>query len=81
LYHHERYDGTGYPTGLGGEEIPLLARILGIADAFTNMMTERYQESMPLDAAVEELGAKAGTHFDPQLAQEFIDLVEKREMR
>jgi len=82
LYHHERYDGTGYPVGLGGDEIPLLARILGIADAFSNMIAERPdQKSMSLEAAVEEIGAKAGTHFDPELAQEFTDLVEKGEMR
>ena len=81
LYHHERYDGTGYPVGLSGEDIPLLARILRIADAFSNMITERPDHiSPPLAAVVDELGAKAGTHFDPDLVQTFIDLVRNRQI-
>jgi diguanylate cyclase (GGDEF)-like protein len=81
LYHHERYDGTGYPLGLSGEDIPLLARILRIADAFSNMITDGPDhKSLSLEAVLEEIGAKAGTHFDPQLAQQFIDLAAKGEI-
>jgi diguanylate cyclase (GGDEF)-like protein len=81
LYHHERYDGTGYPVGLSGEDIPLLARILRIADAFSNMITHRSDHmSPPLEAVLDELGAEAGTHFDPDLLQTFIDLVSNGEI-
>ncbi len=81
LYHHERYDGTGYPVGLSGEDIPLLARILRIADSFSNMITERPDEmSPPFAAVLDELTAEAGTHFDPDLALTFIDLLRNGEI-
>ncbi len=81
LYHHERYDGTGYPVGLSGEDIPLLARILRIVDAFSNMLADHpNNDSMSLEAVLEEIGAKAGTHFDPELAERFIDLVRNGEI-
>nr|MQY81101.1 diguanylate cyclase [Dehalococcoidia bacterium] len=72
LHHHERYDGTGYPIGLNGEEIPLEARILAIADAFTAMTTVRsYSDALPLEEALEELKRGAGTQFDPKLVAIF----------
>ncbi|TES88663.1 MAG: diguanylate cyclase, partial [Dehalococcoidia bacterium] len=72
LHHHERYDGTGYPIGLNGEEIPLEARILAVADAFTAMTTVRsYSDALPLEGALEELKRGAGTQFDPKLVAIF----------
>jgi len=72
LHHHERYDGTGYPIGLKGEEIPLEARILAIADAFAAMTTVRsYSEALSTEEALEELKRGAGTQFDPNLVEIF----------
>jgi diguanylate cyclase (GGDEF)-like protein/putative nucleotidyltransferase with HDIG domain len=77
LHHHERYDGMGYPSGLEGEEIPLLARILAVADAFSAMMTDRpYRKALTLNEARDELLRNAGKQFDPRLAQEFIALLD-----
>ena len=79
LHHHERYDGTGYPAGLKGEEIPLEARILAIADAFTAMTSARsYSDALPIDKALEELKRGAGTQFDPRLAEIFITAIRTR---
>ena len=72
LHHHERYDGTGYPIGLKGEEIPLEARILAIADAFSAMTTVRsYSDALSTEEALEELKRGAGTQFDPKLVEIF----------
>jgi diguanylate cyclase (GGDEF) domain len=66
LHHHERWDGTGYPDGLHGEDIPLGARIIFVADAFDAMTNDRvYRSRLTLEAAVEELESCAGTQFDP----------------
>lgn len=66
LYHHERWDGTGYPSGKAGEEIPLEARVLAVADAFDAMTSERpYSAALPVDDALAELRRCAGTQFDP----------------
>lgn len=76
LAHHERWDGTGYPKGLKGEEIPLKARILTVADAYDAMTSERpYRKAMSKDAAVEEIRRNAGTQFDPMIAELFIEKV------
>ena len=73
LYHHERWDGRGYPEGLSGEEIPLLGRILAIADAFSAMTTTRpYRKSLTWDSALEEIKANAGSQFDPAMASAFL---------
>ena len=78
LHHHERYDGTGYPIGLNGEEIPLEARILAIADAFTAMTTVRsYSDALPLEEALEELKRGAGTQFDPKLVAIFDTAIQR----
>jgi hypothetical protein len=68
LYHHERWDGKGYPEGLEGEKIPLLARILAVADAYDAMSTERpYRASLPLKEVERRLQEGAGTQWDPQV--------------
>ena len=78
MYHHERYDGTGYPKGLKGEEIPLESRILAIADAFAAMTSERaYSKALSFKEALEELRQCAGTQFDPKLAEVFISIAGK----
>lgn len=78
LHHHERYDGGGYPTGLKGEQIPLEARIVGVADAFSAMTADRpYRSRMPLDEACEELQRHAGTQFDPEIVRIFVEEVRK----
>ncbi len=66
---HEHYDGSGYPDGLAGEEIPIEARIVTCCDAFSAMTTTRsYRRAMPIEAAIAELRACAGTQFDPRVA-------------
>jgi HD-GYP domain-containing protein (c-di-GMP phosphodiesterase class II) len=76
LHHHEHYDGSGYPDGLTGEGIPLEARILGVADAFANMISERGgQPGLPWEEALEGLKRHAGTRFDPMLVEAFVDAV------
>jgi HD-GYP domain-containing protein (c-di-GMP phosphodiesterase class II) len=68
LYHHERWDGTGYPDRLHGEEIPLGARIIFVADAYDAMTSDRvYRRRLSSDDALAELDRCAGTQFDPQI--------------
>lgn len=72
-FHHERWDGKGYPTGLAGEEIPYLARVLAVADAFDAMTTDRpYRKAMSVEAAGREIEACAGAQFDPEIARVFM---------
>jgi HD-GYP domain-containing protein (c-di-GMP phosphodiesterase class II) len=76
LAHHERYDGRGYPHGLTGEEIPLHARILTVADAFDAMTSDRpYRRRLSLQTAIGELQRCAGTQFDPEIVEIFITKV------
>ncbi|CCO08184.1 HD-GYP domain-containing protein [Desulforamulus hydrothermalis] len=76
LYHHERYDGSGYPEGLKGESIPYTARLVSIADAWDAMTSQRsYRAALPVAAAVRELQQAAGTQFDPVMVKVFTDLV------
>lgn len=77
-YHHERYDGAGYPDGLVGEQIPLLARILAIADSYDAMTSDRaYRPKMTADGALEEIGRVAGAQHDSRLSAEFVALMRK----
>lgn len=76
-YHHERYDGSGYPFGLKGEEIPLNARIIGIADAFDAMTANRiYRKRLDMEVVKEELRHWSGSQFDPGLVDVMLDLIE-----
>lgn len=78
LYHHERYDGKGYPQGLKGEEIPLGARVLAICDSFDAMWNDRpYQEAKTLPEIIQEFEMCAGKQFDPVLAARFIALLQE----
>ncbi len=77
LYHHEWWDGTGYPEGLAGEQIPLEARIMAIADAFAAMTAARpYRDALCDDKVIKELKRGDGTQFDPKLVKTFLHLVE-----
>ena len=74
-YHHERYDGKGYPDGLKGEEIPMIAAIISVADAYDAMISNRpYRPGMSKDKAIEEIKRCNGTQFNPQIASAFIEL-------
>ena len=76
LYHHERYDGRGYVNGLKGEEIPLNARIIGIADAFDAMTANRvYRKKLDMGHVLEELKKGRGTQFDPKLVDILLELI------
>lgn len=78
LHHHERYDGRGYPKGLKGEEIPVGARIMGVANAFEAMICERpYRQALRVDQAAREIQSNAGTQFDPKVVQAFLTLVRR----
>ena len=77
LYHHEKYDGTGYCHGLKGEEIPLDARIIGIADAFDAMTANRvYRKQLDIDVVIAELKRCSGTQFDPKLVEIMLSLID-----
>ena len=79
LYHHERYDGEGYPSGLRGEEIPLEARVVCVADCFSAMTSERpYRGALTVDEACAELESCAGTQFDPRVVRLFVEQVRAR---
>lgn len=72
-WHHERYDGKGYPDGKKGEEIPLLARIIGVADCYDAMTSTRsYRELMPQEKVRSEFEKNMGTQFDPEIARQMI---------
>lgn len=79
--HHERYDGKGYPDGLVGEEIPLISRIIAVADAFEAMTSNRsYRKRFSIDYAIQELKRNSGTQFDPMVVEHFLELVSGAEM-
>lgn len=81
-YHHEKYDGSGYAEGLKGENIPEIARIIGLADAYDAMTTNRVYRKRLTDAEViAELRNNSGTQFDPELAELFIRLLEEGKLR
>lgn len=80
LCHHERYDGTGYPQGLKGGQIPLLSRILAVADSYDAMVNDRYyRKAMSHEEAVAELKRCSGTQFDPEIVKVFLQILEHPE--
>ena len=81
LTHHERWDGKGYPNHLSGEKIPILARILAVADAYDAMTEDRvYRKALSPKAAMDEIRKNAGTQFDPRIAQVFLEIVEQDDL-
>jgi HD-GYP domain-containing protein (c-di-GMP phosphodiesterase class II) len=75
LFHHERWDGDGYPSGLRGRSIPVEARLLAVADAFDAMTSPRpYRPVLSVDRALLEIAACAGSQFDPQIAELFLEV-------
>jgi HD-GYP domain-containing protein (c-di-GMP phosphodiesterase class II) len=80
-YHHENFDGTGYPDGLKGNEIPLGARIFAMVDAITAMLSGRlHRVKLSPEEMIIELADKAGTQFDPMLVSLFLDIIERQEL-
>lgn len=78
LHHHENWDGTGYPAGLAGQDIPLGARVLALVDAYDAMTTDRpYQEGVSREAALRRVRELSGTRFDPALADAFVELMSR----
>ncbi|MFC0211065.1 HD-GYP domain-containing protein [Paenibacillus chartarius] len=82
-HHHERYDGKGYPSGLKGDEIPLAARIIAVADAFDAMVSKRAyrKQDTNIEYALDEIRKGRGSQFDPNIAALFLDLVEYGQLR
>lgn len=78
IYHHERYDGKGYPTGLRGEDIPQMARIIAVADAYDAMTSQRsYRSTIPQQTVREEIVKGMGTQFDPEFAKIMVHLIDE----
>ena len=77
-YHHEKWNGSGYPYGLSGEDIPLSARIMAVADVFDALVSKRsYKDGFPIDKALSIIESGIGTHFDPQVARAFLHAQDK----
>jgi HD-GYP domain-containing protein (c-di-GMP phosphodiesterase class II) len=82
MYHHEKYNGTGYPSRLKGCQIPLGARIMSVADAFEAMVYGRpYRQRMNIDSAIGEIKKKSGTQFDPKVVEVFLKVIKKFDKR
>lgn len=78
-YHHERYDGKGYPAGLSGEEIPIEASILTIADVYDAMTSDRpYRKALTSEEAINEIKKHTGTQFSPKVAEKFVEIIQQR---
>ena len=77
-YHHEKWNGKGYPYGISGEEIPLSARIMAVADVFDALVSRRsYKEPFSFEKAMDIIRTDAGTHFDPLVAEAFLGAEEE----
>jgi putative two-component system response regulator len=82
LYHHEKWDGSGYPEGLRGREIPMEGRVLAIVDVFDALTTTRpYRPARPVMEVVQYLRLKAGSHLDPELVPLFIQIIERKVLK
>ncbi|MCJ7733147.1 MAG: HD-GYP domain-containing protein [Anaerolineales bacterium] len=78
LYHHERWDGEGYPYRISGEEIPLSARIFSVVDVWDAMQADRpYRKAIARDEALNHLKKQAGKHFDPKVVKLFLEMIEE----
>jgi HD-GYP domain-containing protein (c-di-GMP phosphodiesterase class II) len=78
VHHHERFDGTGYPDGIRGEDIPLESRILSIADSYDAMTSARpYKATLTAEEAISEIKKCAGTQFDPKLVKVFCEIIDQ----
>ena len=78
LYHHERYDGKGYPKGLKGEEIPLIARMICVADSLDAMNSNRcYRSRLSREVILEELEKNKGKQFDPEIVEHILKLIKQ----
>ena len=76
LYHHERWDGRGYPLGLTGSEIPLLSRVLSVVDSYDAMTNDRvYRKALSESEAVAEIVRNAGSQFDPEITEVFVQII------
>ncbi|MBD3380008.1 MAG: HD domain-containing protein [Candidatus Omnitrophica bacterium] len=81
LYHHENYDGSGYPKGLKGKDIPIAARILAVVESFEAMITEKpYRRALSVNAAVKEVQKNSGTQFDPRVVDFFCAAVQRKDV-
>jgi HD-GYP domain-containing protein (c-di-GMP phosphodiesterase class II) len=77
--HHEKWDGTGYPRGLKGEEIPLIARIFAVIDVWDAVTSDRpYRPAWSREKALAHIQEQAGTHFDPHVVEVFLELIEQK---
>jgi putative two-component system response regulator len=76
--HHEKWDGTGYPRGLKGEQIPLAARIFSVVDSFDTLRSDRpYRRGLSTENALDYIKEQAGTHFDPKIVEAFMNMNSK----
>jgi putative nucleotidyltransferase with HDIG domain len=76
LYHHEWFDGSGYPSGISGNDIPLCSRIIAVADSYDAMTSRRtYRESLPLETVLKIMKEETGQHFDPTVSEVFFKLI------
>lgn len=81
LYHHEWWNGKGYPHGISGDEIPLCARVMAVADVFDALTAKRcYKSAMPLEKALGIIREETGTHFDPVVAEAFLDVIRAEDL-
>ena len=79
MHHHENFDGSGYPKGLKGEEIPLGARIMAVANAFSAMVTKRpYRQKVDIKSAIAEVKKNTGTQFDPRVIHAFLKVIKDK---
>jgi len=75
--HHERWDGTGYPRGLKGEVIPLAARLFAVVDVWDALRSDRpYRKAWTLEKTLEHIQSLSGTHFDPKVVENFLDIIQ-----
>jgi putative nucleotidyltransferase with HDIG domain len=80
-YHHEKWDGSGYPTGLRGEDIPLAARIFAIVDVWDALLSDRpYRDALPQQQVIEYIKGESGRHFDPGLVTVFFEMMESAQI-